>query len=198
MEMILATHNLDKCKELQATFIDTNIKILTLQDFPDIEEIIEDGNTLEENAFIKSKTVFNLTNIPTISDDTGLEVDALNGAPGIYSARYAGEQCSYSDNVNKLLLDMKNIEEKNRTATFKTVVTYVSKDLELVAEGSVKGLITRKPYGRKGFGYDPIFYVLSENKTFAEMNINEKQKCSHRGNAIANLKKLFKDKNIIL
>ena len=198
MEMILATHNLDKCKELQATFIDTNIKILTLQDFPDIEEIIEDGNTLEENAFIKSKTVFNLTNIPTISDDTGLEVDALNGAPGIYSARYAGEQCSYSDNVNKLLLDMENIEEKNRTATFKTVVTYVSKDLELVAEGSVKGLITRKPYGRKGFGYDPIFYVLSENKTFAEMNINEKQKCSHRGNAIANLKKLFKDKNIIL
>ena len=198
MEMILATHNLDKCKELQATFIDTNIKILTLQDFPDIEEIIEDGNTLEENAFIKSKTVFNLTNIPTISDDTGLEVDALNGAPGIYSARYAGEQCSYSDNVNKLLLDMENIEEKNRTATFKTVVTYVSKDLELVAEGSVKGLITRKPYGRKGFGYDPIFYVLSENKTFAEMNINDKQKCSHRGNAIANLKKLFKDKNIIL
>ena len=196
--MILATHNLDKCKELQATFIDTNIKILTLQDFPDIEEIIEDGNTLEENAFIKSKTVFNLTNIPTISDDTGLEVDALNGAPGIYSARYAGEQCSYSDNVNKLLLDMENIEEKNRTATFKTVVTYVSKDLELVAEGSVKGLITRKPYGRKGFGYDPIFYVFSENKTFAEMNINEKQKCSHRGNAIANLKKLFKDKNIIL
>ena len=192
MEIILATHNLDKCKELQATFIDTNIKILTLQDFPDIEEIIEDGNTLEENAFIKSKTVFNLTNIPTISDDTGLEVDALNGAPGIYSARYAGEQRSYSDNVNKLLLDMENIEEKNRTATFKTVVTYVSKDLELVAEGSVKGLITRKPYGRKGFGYDPIFYVFSENKTFAEMNINEKQKCSHRGNAIANLKKLFK------
>ena len=191
MEMILATHNLDKCKELQATFIDTNIKILTLQDFPDIEEIIEDGNTLEENAFIKSKTVFNLTNIPTISDDTGLEVDALNGAPGIYSARYAGEQCSYSDNVNKLLLDMENIEEKNRTATFKTVVTYVSKDLELVAEGSVKGLITRKPYGRKGFGYDPIFYVLSENKTFAEMNINEKQKISHRAKSINNLKKLF-------
>ena len=198
MEMILATHNLDKCKELQATFIDTNIKILTLQDFPDIEEIIEDGNTLEENAFIKSKTVFNLTNIPTISDDTGLEVDALNGAPGVYSARYAGEQCSYADNVNKLLLDMQNIDKKNRTATFKTVVTYVSKDLELVAEGSVKGIITRKPYGEKGFGYDPIFYVLSENKTFAEMNINEKQKCSHRGNAIANLKKLFEDKNIIL
>ena len=198
MEIILATHNLDKCKELQESFSDTNIKVHTLKNFPEIDEIIEDGNTLEENAFIKSRTVFNKTGIPTISDDTGLFVDALNGDPGIFSARYAGENCSYDDNVNKLLIDMKNIDNSLRTATFKTVVTYVSKDLELVAEGSVKGLITRKPYGRKGFGYDPIFYVFSENKTFAEMNINEKQKCSHRGNAIANLKKLFKDKNIIL
>ena len=197
MEIILATHNLDKCEELQASFLDTEVKILTLQDFPEIKEIVEDGNTLEENAFIKSRTVFNLTKIPTISDDTGLEVDALKGAPGVYSARYAGENCSYSDNVNKLLFDMRNINKKNRTATFKTVVTYVSKDMELVTEGSVKGIITRKSFGDKGFGYDPIFYVLSQNKTFAEMNINEKQKCSHRGNAIANLERLFKDKNIL-
>lgn len=197
MKIILATHNLDKCEELQASFLDTEVKILTLQDFPEIKEIVEDGNTLQENAFIKSRTVFNLTKIPTISDDTGLEVDALKGAPGVYSARYAGENCSYSDNVNKLLFDMRNINKKNRTATFKTVVTYVSKDMELVTEGSVKGIITRKSFGDKGFGYDPIFYVLSQNKTFAEMNINEKQKCSHRGNAIANLKRLFKDKNIL-
>ena len=197
MEIILATHNLDKCKELKAAFINTNIKIYTLQDFPEIGEIIEDGSTLEENAFIKSKTVYNLTKIPTISDDTGLEVDALNGAPGVYSARYAGEECSYSDNVNKLLLDMQNVNQKYRTATFKTVVTYVSQDLELVAEGSVKGIITRKPYGKKGFGYDPIFYVLSQEKTFAEMNVNEKQKCSHRGNAIADLTRLFKEHNIL-
>ena len=197
MEIILATHNLDKCKELQQAFINTKIKIYTLQDFPEIGEIIEDGSTLEENAFIKSRTVYNLTKIPTISDDTGLEVDILDGAPGVYSARYAGEDCSYSDNVNKLLLDMQSIEEKQRTATFKTVVTYVSNDLELVAEGSVKGIITRKPYGNRGFGYDPIFYVLSQGKTFAEMNINEKQKCSHRGNAIANLKRLFKEYNLL-
>jgi len=191
MEIILATHNIDKCRELQRAFINTNIKLLTLKDFPDIHEIIEDGNTLEENAFIKSRTVFNLTKIPTVSDDTGLVVDALNGAPGVYSARYAGENCSYSDNVNKLLLDMENIEKKNRNATFKTVITYVSHDLELVAEGSVKGIITKKPFGDKGFGYDPIFYVLSHKKTFAEMSINEKNKCSHRGQAIANLKQLF-------
>jgi XTP/dITP diphosphohydrolase len=197
MEIILATHNSDKCKELQDTFINTKIHVYTLKNFPEIGEIIEDGDTLESNAFIKSRTVYNLTKIPTISDDTGLEVDALNGAPGVYSARYAGKECSYSDNVNKLLLDMQNVDEKYRTATFKTVVTYVSQDLELVAEGSVKGIITRKPYGKKGFGYDPIFYVLSQDKTFAEMNINEKQKCSHRGNAIENLKKLFKEHNLL-
>ena len=196
MEIILATHNLDKSKELQESLRDSKIKILTLSDFPEIGEIVEDGNSLEENAFIKSRTVFNLTNIPTISDDTGLEVDALNGAPGIYSARYAGINASYTDNVNKMLNQLKNVEKNLRTATFKTVVTFVSNDLELVSEGSVKGFITEKPSGNSGFGYDPIFYVIEKNKTFSEMNINEKKECSHRGKAIANLKQLFKENNI--
>ena len=191
MEIILATHNLDKCKELQKSFHNTNIKIYTLKDFPEIGDIIENGSTLEENAFIKSRTVYNLTKIPTVSDDTGLFVDALNGAPGIFSARYAGENCSYSDNVNKLLINMKNIANSLRTATFKTIVTYVSKDLELVAEGSVKGIITKKPKGNKGFGYDPIFYIPKLQKTFAEMDINEKQQISHRSRSISNLQKLF-------
>ena len=196
MEIILATHNLDKSKELQESLRGSKIKILTLSDFPEIGEIVEDGNSLEENAFIKSRTVFNLTNIPTISDDTGLEVDALNGAPGIYSARYAGINASYTDNVNKMLNQLKNIDKNLRTATFKTVVTFVSNDLELVSEGSVKGFITQKPSGNSGFGYDPIFYVMEKNKTFSEMNINEKKECSHRGKAIANLKQLFKENNI--
>ena len=196
MEIILATHNLDKSKELQESLRDSKIKILTLSDFPEIGEIVEDGNSLEENAFIKSRTVFNLTNIPTISDDTGLEVDALNGAPGIYSARYAGINASYTDNVNKMLNQLKNVDKNLRTATFKTVVTFVSNDLELVSEGSVKGFITEKPFGNSGFGYDPIFYVIEKNKTFSEMNINEKKECSHRGKAIANLKQLFKENNI--
>ena len=193
MEIILATHNLDKCKELQKSFNNTNIKIYTLKDFPEIGDIIENGNTLEENAFIKSRTVYNLTKIPTVSDDTGLFIDALNGAPGIFSARYAGENCSYSDNVNKLLIDMKNIADSLRSATFKTITTYVSKDLELVAEGSVKGSITEKPKGNQGFGYDPIFYVSELQKTFAEMDIGEKQKISHRSRAIDNLQKLFRE-----
>ena len=193
MEIILATHNLDKCKELQNSFYSTNIKIYTLKDFPEIKDIVEDGSTLKENAFIKSRTVYNLTKIPTVSDDTGLFVDALNGAPGIYSARYAGKNCSYLDNVNKLLIDMKNITDSLRTATFKTITTYVSKDLELVAEGSVKGIITEKPKGNKGFGYDPIFYVPKLKKTFAEMDINEKQQISHRSRAIDNLQQLFRE-----
>ena len=193
MEIILATHNLDKCKELQASFNDTNIKVYTLKDFPEIDDIIEDGDTLEANAFIKSRTVFNKTGISTISDDTGLFISALNGDPGIFSARYSGENCSYMDNVNKVLTEMNNIDISLREATFKTVVTYVSKDLELVAEGSVKGIITKKPKGNKGFGYDPIFYVPELQKTFAEMDINEKQKISHRSRAIDNLQKLFRE-----
>ena len=193
MEIILATHNLDKCKELQASFDDINIKVYTLKKFPEISDIIEDGDSLEANAFIKSRTVFNKTGIPTISDDTGLFISALNGEPGIFSARYAGENCSYTDNVNKVLIEMNKIDISVREATFKTVVTYVSKDLELVAEGSVKGIITKKPKGNKGFGYDPIFYVPELQKTFAEMDINEKQKISHRSRAIDNLQKLFRE-----
>ena len=196
MEIILATHNLDKCKELKKSFSNTSIKILTLQDFPEIKEIIEDGNTLEENAFIKSRTVFNITKIPTISDDTGLEVDALNGRPGIYSARYAGLNCSYKDNVNKLLKSMNNIDKPLRTAQFKTIVTFINKDMELVAEGSVKGNITRKAKGSSGFGYDSIFYIPSYKKTFAEMTLNEKNKISHRSRAIRNLQLLFNEQSL--
>lgn len=196
MEIILATHNLDKCKELKKSFSNTSIKILTLQDFPEIKEIIEDGSTLEENAFIKSRTVYNITKIPTISDDTGLEVDALNGEPGVYSARYAGSNCSYSDNVNKLLESMENIDDRLRTAKFRTIVTFINKDMELVAEGSVQGTITRKAKGNRGFGYDPIFYIPSYKKTFAEMTLDEKNKFSHRSHAIHNLQLLFKEHSL--
>ena len=188
MEIILATHNLDKCKELQESFSDTNIKVYTLKNFPEIDEIIEDGNTLQENALIKARTVFELTGLPAISDDTGLEVDALNGAPGIYTARYAGENCSYLDNVNKMLVEMKEIPDKNRSATFKTVMAYVDSSVELTCEGIVQGTITRRIKGVGGFGYDSIFYSNEKKKTFAEMTIEEKNLVSHRSKAISNLK----------
>jgi len=188
MQIVLATHNKDKFKELYSCLKSLNIELLSLEKFPKIKEIIEDGKTLKANALIKARTVYELTSLPAIADDTGLEVDALNGRPGIYTARYAGENCSYSDNVNKMLTEMKNVPMKNRTAIFRTVMAYVDKNMELTSEGFVKGMIFDKIKGLGGFGYDPIFYVLEKNKTFAEMNIEEKNLVSHRSRAIIALK----------
>ena len=159
-----------------------------MEDFPHVGEIIEDGETLTENAIIKAQTVFDITGIPAISDDTGLSVDALNGAPGVYSARYAGENATYTDNVEKLVDEMKNISSENREAQFKTVMVYIDKDTELIADGVVKGQITDASKGVGGFGYDPVFYIPEKEKTFAEMTIQEKNQISHRGIALRNLK----------
>jgi XTP/dITP diphosphohydrolase len=189
MEIVIATHNNDKLKELLKAFSHhiKNVTLLTLNDFPDIGEIVEDGKTLEQNALIKAKEVFNVTGIPTLSDDTGLEVDALNGAPGIYTARYAGENCSYYDNVKKLLDDMQTIPIPNRTAKFKTVIAFIDKEIQVTAEGIAEGSISRSSTGDFGFGYDPIFFISEANKTFAEMKINEKEIYSHRGKAIRSI-----------
>ena len=188
MKIILATHNADKRKEMMAALIDLNVKILSLEDFPHVGEIIEDGQSLVENAKIKAQAVFDITGIPVISDDTGLSVDALNGAPGVYSARYAGENATYTDNVEKLVDEMKNIPSENRGAQFKTVMVYIDKDTELIADGVVKGQITDVSKGVGGFGYDPVFYIPEKEKTFAEMTIQEKNQISHRGIALRNLK----------
>ena len=188
MKIVIATHNKDKFKELYFGLKSLNIELLSLDDFPEIGEIIEDGDTLEANALIKARTVYRLTSLPTISDDTGLSVDALNGAPGVYSARYAGENCTYLDNVNKMLSEMKNIQEDKRGANFSTVMAYVDGKRELIAEGVVKGVISNKIKGIGGFGYDSIFYVHNKGKTFSEMTIEEKNSVSHRSKAIVDLK----------
>ena len=188
MQIVIATHNKDKFKELFSCLSSLNVELLSLDQFPEIKEIIEDGKTLEENALIKARTIFKLTSLPAIADDTGLEVGALQGKPGIYSARYAGENCSYSDNVNKMLYEMKEIAKEDRTALFRTVMVYVDKNVELTSEGVVKGMINDRIKGLGGFGYDPIFYVLEKNKTFAEMSIEEKNLVSHRSRAIKALK----------
>ncbi len=187
MKIVLATHNRDKCREMASILGDLPIDLLTLDSFPEIGEIIEDGNSLEENALIKARTVFKLTKIPSWADDTGLEVDALNGEPGIYSARYAGESCNYSDNVNKLIENMLAIPQNNRTAQFKTAIAFVSENMELVSGGSVEGLIATEPKGVGGFGYDPVFYVPEKGKTYSEMSMKEKNQISHRGKAIQNM-----------
>jgi len=188
MKIVVATNNKDKFKELYHGLKSLKIKLLSLEDFPKIGEIIENGNTLEENALIKARTVNQLTSLPAISDDTGLFVDALNGDPGIYSARYAGENSTYLDNVNKMLHEMKNIPEGKRQARFSTVMAYVDGKRELIAEGFVKGIISNKIKGIGGFGYDSIFYIRNKGKTFSEMSIEEKNIISHRSRAIDALK----------
>ena len=188
MKVVIATHNKDKLEELKNRLSILSIDFMDLSSFPEVGEIIEDGKTLKENALIKAKTVFDITGIPAIADDTGLEVDAIGGKPGIYTARFAGENCTYMDNVNKMLSVMKNIKKSNRGAIFKTVMAFYDGKRELFSEGVVKGVITKEKKGLGGFGYDPIFYVQEEGKTFAEMTIEKKNIISHRGRAINNFK----------
>lgn len=191
--IVLATHNRDKREELQEALSEFTLEILSLNDFPFIGEIEEVGQTLLENSMIKAKTVHNLTQLPVIADDTGLEVEALNGAPGIYSARYAGEDVTYEDNVNKLLAEMENIPLENRKAQFRTVISFVDKDRELWTEGTIKGIIGETAKGKNGFGYDPVFFVPELEKTFSELSIGEKNKISHRGLAMKKFRILLRE-----
>ena len=191
MKIILATHNRDKEKELQNSLQGINVEICSLFDFPEIGDIEETGTTLLENSLLKARTVFNITGIPTIADDTGLEVDFLDGAPGVYSARYAGNNVSYQDNVNKLLIELDGVPREKRKAKFRTVVTYIDKNDELWTEGHIDGIISESIIGDGGFGYDPIFFVPHIGKTFAELSSAEKDKISHRGIALQKLRKIL-------
>ena len=191
--IVLATHNQDKKIELQDALFEFPVTILSLHDFPHIGEIEETGETLLENSMLKAKTVHNIAKLPAIADDTGLEVDALAGAPGIYSARYAGGDVTYSDNVNKLLNEMKGISSRNRGAQFRTVISFIDGERELWTEGIIKGEIGEMPVGNSGFGYDPIFFIPELNKTFAELSTEEKNKISHRGLAMKKLCILLKE-----
>ncbi|MBT3495836.1 MAG: XTP/dITP diphosphatase [Candidatus Marinimicrobia bacterium] len=191
--LILATHNRHKVEELSAALGKLRIDIRTLDAFPQVGEIEETGKTLLENALLKARTVHQLTGLPAIADDTGLEVDALDGAPGVYSARYAGENVSYADNVNKMLFELKDIEDQNRGAKFRTVIAFVSSKKELWAEGFIQGFISQSPTGKRGFGYDPIFYVPELKKTFAELTGEEKNEISHRGLALKKIVKKLKN-----
>lgn len=182
-ELVFATHNAHKLEELRAIL--KEYKILGLNDINCHEEIIEDSDTLDGNAKIKANYVTDNYSIDCFADDTGLEVDALNGAPGVYSARYAGEGCSYQDNVNKLLEALKNVE--NRKARFRTVIALNLNGKQYTFEGKVEGVITKEQHGEKGFGYDPIFLPDGFEQTFAEMPMDVKNTISHRGKATQKL-----------
>ena len=183
--ILLATLNKDKKYEIVNLFSDMSIKILSLDNFPEIDDITESGKTLLENSLIKSREAYRITGLPSLADDTGLEVDLLNGAPGVYSARYAGENVTYDENVNKLLLKLIKYEnEEIRTAKFKTVISFVNGEMELTEFGEVEGYITTSKRGSSGFGYDPIFRPKGFNLTFAEMSEMAKAKISHRSVAL--------------
>tara|TARA_B100001996_G_scaffold63978_1_gene45990 strand:+ start:6126 stop:6719 length:594 start_codon:yes stop_codon:yes gene_type:complete len=192
LKLVLATQNDGKIIEMQYALKDMSVDVITLNDFPHIGEIPETGETLLENAFIKAETVFNETGIPALADDTGLEIDALGGEPGVYSARYAGENASYLENCAKVLSKLDGIRIGDRTARFRTVMAFVGKDEKFHCEGYIDGLIIDKKIGSNGFGYDPIFYYPKLEKTFAELKKDEKNSISHRGKALRNFCQILK------
>jgi len=185
MQLVLATNNIDKIREIRQSLEDLPVTILTSDDFLDFPDPHETGATLAENAILKAREICEFTGLPALADDTGLEVDALNGAPGVYSSRYAGENVSYRDNYEKLIREMRGVPREKRTARFRCVVAIAwSPDDIQTVEGVADGIITEDIIGDKGFGYDPVFYYPALNKRFSEMTVGEKNRVSHRGKAV--------------
>ncbi|UWG96943.1 XTP/dITP diphosphatase [Dehalobacter sp. DCM] len=186
MDILLATTNKGKIRELGDLLKNTDMKILSLSDLPEYTEVEETGSTFAENAFIKARAVCALSRTVTLADDSGLEVDALNGAPGVYSARYAGEPKNDQRNIDKLLNDLEGVPEEKRTARFRCCLAIVCPDgREYLTEGSVDGRILFEEKGNDGFGYDPIFYLPDLGKTMAELSLDQKNALSHRAQAFA-------------
>jgi len=184
MELVFATNNKHKVREI-SDLLDSNFRILGLADLNITEDIPEEAETLEENALFKARYVHEKTGKNVFADDTGLEVVALGGAPGVYSARYAGENKSFDDNIEKLLREMNGADD--RSARFRTVIALILDGTEYLFEGTVDGEITRERRGNGGFGYDPVFLASGYDRTFAEIPLSEKNKISHRAKAMRQL-----------
>ncbi len=184
--LVLATRNRGKISEFRELFSHLDIEIKTLDDFGPIPPVIEDGDTLEDNAVKKARFTARVLGLPALADDSGLVVTALNGAPGVFSSRYAGEDADDESNNRKLLTEMKGLSD--RSAAFVCVLALaVPMGPALVFEGRCEGMIADAPLGNQGFGYDPLFYYSPFEKTFAQLNRAEKSRVSHRGNAIKEL-----------
>ena len=194
MKLAIATNNAHKLQEIRAILSGQFDDLLSLKDLGIDVDVEETGTTLEENALLKARTIQAICHIPTLADDTGLMVDALGGAPGVYSARYAGEE--HNDASNRALL-LKNLQnEQNRNAHFATVIAIVYPNGDFItSKGRVEGVILREERGNEGFGYDSLFYSYELKKTFAEASQEEKNSVSHRGRALrAMLEKLQNEK----
>jgi XTP/dITP diphosphohydrolase len=183
-EIVFATNNLHKLEEVRH-LAGTDIRILSLKEIGCNEDIPEDADTLEGNASIKSRYISGKYGIDCFADDTGLEIDALGGRPGVRSARYAGEECIAANNVKKVLAEMEGVAD--RKARFRTVISLMINGQEMIFEGAVEGTILHSPRGTDGFGYDPVFLPDGKDKSFAEMSLEDKNKISHRARAIEKL-----------
>ncbi|MCR8850167.1 XTP/dITP diphosphatase [Rossellomorea sp. SC111] len=192
--VIIATKNRGKAKEFQHMFAPYGYEVQTLLDLPHIEDVEETGETFEENAILKAETVAGELGELVIADDSGLAIDALDGRPGVYSARYAGEEKSDEANMEKVLGELEFVEDSDRTARFYCVLAIAGPDMETkTVTGTCEGMILHDKRGTNGFGYDPIFFVPSLEKTMAELTQDEKSQISHRGHALKKLGNMISD-----
>lgn len=192
MKIIFATGNKGKLKEVQNIFENTKFEVVSLYDFGEVPKIIEDADTFEGNAKIKAEAIYDIHKIPVIADDSGLAVDQLNGEPGVYSARYAGENCTYDDNNKKVLEALSEFPQPHN-AQFLCCAVFFDGQKHLASMGVLPGEIVRESRGGHGFGYDPIFKPDGAKKTLAEMSLEEKNKISHRAKAFNKLKTMMVD-----
>lgn len=179
--LLFGTNNQHKLREIRE-ILQAEYEVLCLADVGIDMDVEETEPTLIGNAFLKADAFHRASGLPTFSDDTGLEVDALNGAPGVYTARYAGKNATFQENINKMLREM--LGKTERSARFRTVIAFVNGDTRMSFEGVIEGVITESPKGEKGFGYDPIFQPEHHDTTFAEMKADDKNAISHRGRAL--------------
>ncbi|MFG6148347.1 XTP/dITP diphosphatase [Halobacillus sp. B23F22_1] len=188
-ELVVATKNQGKVAEFRSMFSKYDIEVKSLLDFDEtIKDIVEDGDTFEDNAVIKAEAIASQYNIPVVADDSGLEIDALNGQPGVYSARYAGEDKNDQKNLKKVLSELKDVPESERTARFVCAVAVARPNQEtFVKRGTCEGAIAKFPRGTEGFGYDAIFIPKGSDRTMAEYSSEEKNSISHRKNAIVKI-----------
>lgn len=196
--MIFATGNQGKIKEIKAILGDIGEEIISMKEAGIDMDIVEDGKTFEENAIIKAKAVMERTGQLVLADDSGLEVDALGGEPGIYSARYMGEDTSYEIKNRNIIERLEGVEGDARSARFVCVIAAAFPDGETVTtRGTIEGVIAKEPAGENGFGYDPIVYVPEYNMTTGQMEPEAKNAISHRGKALCAMKKILEDRKII-
>jgi len=193
-QLVIATHNRDKAREITALLSDIGVEVLTLDAFPQIGAIVEDAETLEGNALLKAVAVHSVTGLPSLGDDTGLEVHSLYGEPGVFSSRYSGEHATYAENVAKLIAAMKHFPPRRRGARFRCVLSFVAPGMEpRTVEGACSGTILEKQRGTGGFGYDPVFLPEGFDTTLAEMDLSAKNNISHRGRAVRQMLPILRE-----